>query len=303
MRLATSFAVAVAIGTAAVLSGCGGSDDKSPDLLLVSTRDGDYAIYAMNAGGGNQERLTDAEGDPSSPQGLFFQIEPAWSPDGRQIAFASKRRGSFDVFVMNADGTGTRRLTSTSGDEGHPTWSPDGKRIAFSRGAPGDLYVMNADGSSVRPIADGPADETQPAWSPDGRSIAYVSRTPGTQAQELWVMRADGSEPRRLTRLAATSSSPAWSPDGTRLAFSTNNGANPFDIYFVVVDGKGLQRVTMTPDDTFDPAWSPDGTTIAFSEGGSIFSVESQGDPRMLTSPSGNDSSPAWNPSTPRKTD
>jgi len=300
VRLATA---AAAIGTALALSGCAGSNDRSTDLLLVSTREGDYAIYGMNADGGNQERLTAAEGDPSSPQGLFFQIEPAWSPDGRQIAFVSKRRGSFDVYVMNADGTGTRRLTSTSGDEGHPTWSPDGKQIAFSRGAPSDVYVMNADGSGVRPIASGPADETQPAWSPDGRSIAYVSRTSGTQVRELWVMRADGSQPRRLTRLAATSSSPAWSPDGTRLAFSTNSGADQFDIYFLVVDGRDLEQVTTSPDDSFEPAWSPDGTTIAFSEGGSIVSIEPEGDPRRLSASSGNDSSPAWNPSTPGKPD
>lgn len=301
MRFAPPLAVAGALGIALVLSACGGSDERRADLLLVSTRDGDYAIYSMNADGGKRERLTEAEGDPSSPQGLFFQIEPAWSPDGGQIAFASKRGGSFDIYVMNADGTGTRRLTSTAADEGHPTWSPDGERFAFSRGTSGDLYVMNADGSGVTPVASGPADETQPAWSPDGRSIAFVSRMPGTQARELWVMRADGSEPRKLTRLEATSSSPAWSPDGTRLAFSTNSDADQFDIYFVVVEGGDLEQVTTTPDDSFEPAWSPDGTTIAFSESGSIFSVDSEGDSRMLSAASGNDSSPAWNPSNPEE--
>jgi len=301
VRLHAPLAVAVAIGTVLVLSACGGSDDRPADLLLVSTRDGDYAIYAMNADGGKQERLTEAGGDPSSPQGLFFQIEPAWSPDGSQIAFASKRGGSFDVYVMNADGTGTRRLTSTPADEGHPTWSPDGERIAFSRGTSGDLYVMNADGSRVKPLASGPANETQPAWSPDGRSIAFVSRMPGTQVRELWVMRADGSEPRRLTRLEAATASPAWSPDGTRIAFSTNSDGGQFDIYFVVVAGKRLQQVTTTPDDSFEPAWSPDGTTIAFAEDGSIFSVGSEGDPTMLSASSGNDSSPAWNPSPPEE--
>jgi Tol biopolymer transport system component len=301
VRLATPLALAVAIGIALVLSACGGSDDRRADLLLVSTRDGDYAIYAMNADGGKQERLTEAEGDPSSPQGLFFQIEPAWSPDGSRIAFASKRAGSFDLYVMNADGTGTRRLTTAPADEGHPTWSPDGERIAFSRGTSGDLYVMNADGSGVKPLANGPADETQPAWSPDGRSIAFVSRLPGTQVRELWVMRADGSEPRRLTRLEVTSSSPAWSPDGTRIAFSTNSGTGQFDIYFVVVGGGELQQVTTTTDDSFEPTWSPDGRTIAYSESGSIFSVESEGDPRMLSEASGNDSSPAWNPATPEE--
>jgi Tol biopolymer transport system component len=299
VRLDTPLAVAAAIGTALVLSACGSSDGRRADLLLVSTREGDYAIYAMSADGGKQERLTEVEGDPSSPQGLFFQIEPAWSPDGSRIAFASKRAGSFDVYVMNADGTGTRRLTRASADEGHPTWSPDGERIAFSRGTSGDLYVVRADGSGVRPLANGPADDAQPAWSPDGRSIAFVRRPPGTQVRELWVMGSDGSEPRRLTRLEATSSSPAWSPDGTRIAFSTNSGGKQFDIYFVVVAGKSLQQVTTTPDDSFEPTWSPDGTKIAYAEGGSIFSVEPEGDPRELSASSGNDSSPAWNPSPP----
>lgn len=299
MRLATRLRFAGSVGLALALSACGGSDERRADLLLVSTRDGDYAIYSMSADGGKQERLTEAEGDPSSPQGLFFQIEPAWSPDGSRIAFASKRGGSFDVYVMNADGSGTRRLTSAPGDEGHPTWSPDGERIVFSRGTSGDLYVMNADGSGEKALVKGPADDAQPAWSPDGRSIAFARRPSGTQMRDLWVVGADGSEPRRLTRLDATSSSPAWSPDGTRVAFSTNSGGEQFDIYFVVVAGKGLQQVTETPDDSFEPAWSPDGTTIAFAEGGSIFSIESEGEPRRLSSSSGNDSSPAWNPSPP----
>jgi TolB protein len=298
----TAVATAVALGSALVLSGCAGSDDRPADLLMVSTRDGDYAIYTMSADGGRQERLTEARGDPSSSQGLFFQIEPAWSPDGRQIAFASKRRGSFDLYVMNADGTGTRPLTSTAADEGHPTWSPDGEGIAFSRGASGDLYVMNTDGSGVKPIANSPADETQPAWSPDGRSIAFVSRKPGAQVRELWMMRADGSEPTRLTRLEATSSSPAWSPDSTRLAFSTNTGADKFDVYFVVVDGKDLEQVTTTPDDSFEPAWSPDGKTIAFSRGGAIVMIDLDGNEEEITDRDNNDSSPAWNPRPPEAT-
>ena len=114
----------VAVGTAVVLSACGGGGDPRPDLLFVSTRDGDYAIYAMNVDGGRQKRLTRTEVDTSSPAGLFFQIDPAWSPDGAKIAFASRREGSSDIYVMRADGTGSRAVTRTKDWESAPDWGP-----------------------------------------------------------------------------------------------------------------------------------------------------------------------------------
>ena len=141
----------LAIGTALLLAACGGSDDSDPDLLFVSTRDGDYAIYSMSASGDDQQRLTDTEVDPSTPQGLLFQTEPAWSPDGSTIAFASKRSGNSDLYAMDADGSGTRPLTKTKEDDAQPDWSPDGERIVFSRGSPTRLFVMNADGVRSSP--------------------------------------------------------------------------------------------------------------------------------------------------------
>ena len=111
-------------------------------------------------------------------------IDPAWSPDGTQIAFSSRRGGTFDIFVMSADGTGSQRLTTTREDDSHPTWSPDGRRIAFARGQPNDIYVMSTDGSDVRRISDPDVDEFEPGWSPDGRWIAYARREPGTTNRE-----------------------------------------------------------------------------------------------------------------------
>jgi Tol biopolymer transport system component len=294
---------ALAAGLALVLAGCGGSGEPRPDLVLVSTRDGDYAIYALDADGGSQKRLTEADVDASSPRGLLFQIDPAWSPDGRSIAFASKRSGTFDIYVMNADGTGTRRVTSGPEDDGHPTWSPDGGRIAFDRGASGDLYVMSSDGSGVHPIADDPAPENEPAWSPDGRWIAYVRRTPGTEVRELWLVRADGSEQQRLTSLRASSLSPTWSPDGTRIAFASNAVETLYDIFTLTLGKKDARRLTLTGPDAFEPAWSPDGSTIAFSRGGSIFTVDLEGNVEDVTDPDNNDSSPAWNPRLPSATE
>ena len=89
---------------AIVAAGCGGSGAVGEEIVFVSTRDGDYALFGMNRDGSDQGRITEDKGDPSTPRGLLFQLDPAWSPDGRQIAFASSREGSLDVYVMDADG-------------------------------------------------------------------------------------------------------------------------------------------------------------------------------------------------------
>ena len=108
----------------------------------------------MSTSGDDEQRLTDADVDASTPEGLLFQIEPAWSPDGSTIAFASKRSGNFDLYAMSADGSGTRPLTSTKDDDVQPDWSPDGKRIVFARGSPGRLFVMDADGAGARRVTE-----------------------------------------------------------------------------------------------------------------------------------------------------
>ena len=288
-------AALVAAGTALLLASCGGSDHSDPDLLVVSTRDGDYAIFGMSATGSAERRLTDANVDASTPQGLFFQIEPAWSPDGSTIAFASKRSGNFDLYAMSADGSGTRRLTSTKDDDVQPDWSTDGKQIVFTRGSPGRLFIMDADGAGTHRVTKEEVDETEPAWSPDGRWIAYSRREPGTSIRELWLVRPDGSQARRLTKLGGVAQGPSWSPDGRRLAFSANVDKG-FDIYTVGADAKGVRLMT-SGDDSFEPAWSPDGKTIAFSEAGAVVSIDvANGEEQTLTDADNNDSSPTWRP-------
>jgi TolB protein len=279
---------------ALVLAGCGGSGPASPaDLLFVSTKDGDYAIFGSDARGKHGRRLTKEKGDPSSPGGLFFQIEPAWSPDGRRIAFASRREGTPHVYVMQADGTGTRRLTRSAQDDDHPSWSPDGRRIVFSR--EGALFAIPAGGGPARRIGREPGSAADPAWSPDGSLIAYDYRQPGSDVRELWVMRSDGSGARQLTKLGGVSVWPAWSPDGRRLAFQSDIRFGHHEIYTVRRDGGGLHEVTQSIVDVIQPAWSPDGKKLAFSRDGAIW-VDEDGTQTQLTSGKNNDSSPAWRP-------
>jgi TolB protein len=283
---------------AALVAGCGGSDPGPPELAFVTSRDGPYSIYVMSADGKAETPLTEGEATvPSSAAAQFFEVDPAWSPDGRRIAFASKRKGTFDLFVTSVDGTGTRRLTSTRADDSDPSWSPDGKRLVFQRGAAADLYVIDAAGGNARRVGTDTAEELDPAWSPDGRWIVFQRRAPGTPIGELWLVRPDGSARRQVTRLESRSYEPAWSPDGKRIAFASTAGKSQFDIYTTGIDGKGLQRVTDSIEDEFEPAWSPDGSTIVFNRDGALVAAQlGGGDERELTDAENNDGSPTWRP-------
>ncbi len=288
-------AVGAALATLG-LGGAGAGGGRAPDLVFVSSREGDYALYGRWPDG-REARLTPRpRGDGSSARRLFFQVEPAWSPDGRLIAFSSMRYGSFDIFVMRADGSGTRRLTRSREHDSRPSWSPDGARIVFDRGQWGDLYVINADGTGAHRITRDPAQETDPAWSPDGRWIAYVRRERGSRVHEIWLVGPAGNRPHPVTRLGRGSYSPAWSPDGKRLAFASNTGDTTWGIYEVGVGGDRL-RLLVRPrgDGSFEPAWSPDGRRLAFTHGGVVVVRDAAGR-EVARTLGGNDSSPAWRP-------
>jgi TolB protein len=185
---------------------------------------------------------------------------PAWSPDGRRIAFESVLDANSELFVVNADGSGQRRLTRNYDRDFAPAWSPDGRKIAFlsNRDRQSEIYVMNADGSRQRNLTRNPESDSTFAWSPDGRRIAFASKRDGNWG--LYVMAADGTGQRRLTRGDGVTSSPAWSPDGRRIAFTSGN----FEVYVVNADGSRQRNLTRNAGRDLAPAWSPDGRRIAF---------------------------------------
>jgi TolB protein len=276
--LAPALLLAVALVLAAALLPVGYAGGASaPGGGLIAFTGGGYdEIYVMAADGSGQRPLTS-----STDRNHAYSGSPAWSPDGKQIAFAIRFAGSdtrSDIYVLAADGSGQRRLTTTPEGNYDPAWSPDGKRIAFygTRGRSGDIYVMAADGSGQRRLTTTPtgppaASSGWPAWSPDGKRIAFASSRDGNY--EIYVMAADGSGQRRLTRNIGPEFDPAWSPDGKRIAFTGERDGlvGSGEIYVMAADGSGQRRLTRSPSDgnnaaySAHPTWSPDGKRIAFT--------------------------------------
>jgi TolB protein len=241
------------------------------------------------------------------------EIEPAWSPDGKQIAFAGNRSGAYEIYVVNADGSGLRRLTRTPRHKSSdwPDWSPDGRRIVFASDRDGDdeIYVMDADGGDVRQLTHNTDYDSDPDWSPDGKLIAFSSdrkrnsKPAIVNSTAVFVMNADGSAQRPLpTKAEVGDVSPDWSPDGSGLAFTHEPAAAGSELWVMDADGGEKRRVTRGGGGEGEPAWSPAGNRIAFSRisagrNGDVYVVDAAGGPaRRLTRAPGFDSSPAWSP-------
>jgi TolB protein len=225
------------------------------ELLIVSNRTGTPQIFRLNEDGTGVKNLTNSKS---------VNINPAWSPDRRKIAFASNRDGVLNIYVMDHDGKNVKALTKGREISRVPTWSPDGKRIAFMRSTVNgaQIFVMNADGSNVKNISD--KDGFDPAWSPDGKKILFTAYR-GGQGFRLYVMDADGGNVKELNgtdnRIGFVY--PAWSPDGKKIAW-TGLVNNTLEIFRADADGKNVQQLTKLGGTNTYAAWSPNGKKIAF---------------------------------------
>jgi Tol biopolymer transport system component len=270
----------------------------------------DNGMYVMNADGSGLRRLT-----RNAALGPGPSADPAWSPDGRKLVFVKRpeRSGAAcrptgrcheEIYVINADGSGLRRLTRNAVFDGNPVWSPDGRSIAFTRDRDRQtvsIYVMNADGSGQRMLT--PNVRRRPwvelAWSPDWEKIAFVASGGHLGAADIFVINADGSGLRNVTNTVTTSFDFAWSPDGRRIAYleaSPGKGGGPLSVVNADGTGKHPLKGTLMVDLGL-PSWSPDGRTIAFTGGSVIYTVHANGTGlRELTHGPGHNLDPQWSP-------
>lgn len=205
-----------------------------------------FEIYEAEFDGSNVKQLTDA---------LGYDAEGSYSPDGSLIAFASNRHAyseplneddaqtfeidksyMMDIYIMNADGSKVRRLTTTPGYDGGPFFSPDGKRITWRRfapnGATAEIYTMKIDGSDQRKLTNLGVMSWAPYYHPSGDYLIFTNNSQGFANFELYIVDAEGAhEPVRATYTPGFDGLPVFTPDGTGLAWTTNRAKDQSQIF------------------------------------------------------------------------
>jgi TolB protein len=238
-------------------------------IAFASGRSGNVDIYTVNPNGTG---LTNVTNNPAT------DISPAWSPDGKKIAFVSTRDGAPPgpcddgacgaIYVMNADGSGATALSPPGWNASHPAWSPDGSQIVFDGSQDGitfSLWLMNADGSNVHTLNAPKGSYRSISWAPDGQEIVYdwgdtLCDISCTTEFGISQIRPDGSG---NAVVSYNPTQPDVSPDNTHIAVVHSSVGH--DGAIETLDRNGNNPVTIRSGEADDgPAWSPNGQKIVF---------------------------------------
>jgi serine/threonine protein kinase/Tol biopolymer transport system component len=213
------------------------------------------SLYVINADGTGLKQLTPAPGS---------DFEPAWSPDGKTIAFTSVRGGFRQIYTLDVETQAVTLLTNTTDsiESSQPYWSPDGTKIVYMAKRVGayQIWAMNADGQEAVQLVRSGQDlwDYSPAWSPDGRTIFFSQRRLG--AFRPWLMRVDygdlSQDPRKMNFITPIEDV-QFSPDGFWIVYEGMDNEGNRDVYFMTITGSGRTRLTNDPKIDFDPAWRP----------------------------------------------
>lgn len=259
--------------------------------------------YVVRAGRRYTLHVTDADGEGgqvalASPEPI---ISPAWSPDGRRLAYVSFETQKAVVWVQDIT-TGQRSMVAGfRGSNSAPAWSPDSRQLALALSQDGltQLYLMPASGGTPQRLTRSSGIDTEPVFAPDGRSLYFVSDRGG--GPQIYRVGVDGGTPQRVSFAGSYNISPAISPDGTQLAYITRQGAG-YRLMLQDLNDGTVRPLSDTQDDE-SPSFAPNGRLLVYAsrvQGSDVLmttTLDGKIKTRLLSISSGADMrEPAWGP-------
>jgi TolB protein len=257
-------------------------------IVFVSTSSGNKEIYSCAFDGYYPQQVT---------RNHSISLFPAWSADGRYLAYTSYKNGKPDIFIKNLAEMQETSI-SQKGLNITPAWVPGKFELAATLSFSGDqeIYLLTGSGKVIKRLTNIRCIDLSPTWSPDGKKFAFVSNRAGSP--QIYVQDLASGKVRRLTYEGSYNTQPNWSPQGDKIAYaSVIDGRRNI----VVMDLNGQEPLQLTHEsgDNEAPSWSPDGSLIVFSSNREgpfrIYVMTSFGtDQRRLLVMTGEQTNPKW---------
>lgn len=238
----------------------------STRIAYVSKTAGRFTLWVADADG------EAAQSALASPEPI---ISPAWSPNGKELAYVSFESRKAVVYVQDVASGQRKAVANFRGTNSAPAWSPDGQQLAvtLTRDGVSQLYLMSRSGDNLRRVTSSNAIDTEATWSADGRSLYFVSDRGGSP--QIYRMSAGGGNAERVTFSGNYNISPALSPDGKNMAFITRQNGNAFRLQVMELASGTVTGLTDTNDDE-SPSFAPNGRLI-------IYATRAQGRDVLMT--------------------